>query len=352
MIDTVLQTAESIVEIILLVIFKEYFVYLILHLLATVVRNIILSKKSQKMYAEYFKHKEARLTKEETKNLFKDIYALAIYKISGTVINSTDSIVISAFVGTVEVSIIGNFTLIINSIRTAIEQIVNAMRPSVGNLAATSSKEKQEEVFLQMNFMAFWIACFCCNCFYVLLNPFVGNIWFDNSYQVTEMIIAVLTANFFIAVMVYPVEVFRTANGLFIQGKYRPAIMAVINIVLDIILVKYWGVFGVLLATTLSRVSTQVWFDAYLIYKYAFKKKPWGYYVEYLKDAGITALLCIVASQIVEIPSIDNVFVDFLFRILSAMLLPNLILLFLYHNRPEFRAMKERILARIQKRSK
>ncbi|MDO4306318.1 MAG: hypothetical protein Q4C77_05745 [Eubacteriales bacterium] len=348
MADAVIQSCESLIEIILLVIFREYFIYLILHLIATLLRNIILSYKSQRMYSEYLCNRDSSLKKEETKKLFKDIYALAIYKISGTIVNSTDSIVISAFVGTVEVSLLGNFTLIINSIRTAIEQIVNAARPSVGNLAATSSSEKQESVFEQMNFIAFWVACFCCTCFYILLNPFVGNIWFDKSFEMSNTVIVVLTANFFISVMVYPVEIFRTANGLFIQGKYRPAIMAVMNIVLDILLVENWGAVGVLLATTFSRLSTQVWFDPYLIYKFAFFKKPWTYYLEYLKDAVVTLMSCVIAQFIVGVLTFDNVYFDFIYRMIVAICVPNILLFVLYHRRSEFITMRERIIKKMK----
>lgn len=347
-VDTVIQSCESVVEIILLLMFREYFLYLILHLCATLLRNIVLSQISQKLYAGYLTGKGKKLSREETKKLFKDIYALAIYKVSGTVINSTDSIVISAFIGTIEVSIVGNYTLIINSIRTAIEQIVNAVRPSVGNLAATSTKEKQELVFRQMNFVAFWVACFCSTCFFVLLNPFVGSIWFDSTYQVSINIIVVLTINFYIAVMVYPVEVFRTANGLFIQGKYRPALMAAMNIGLDLIFVRYWGIVGVLLATTISRISTQVWFDAYLIYKYAFGKKPWLYYLEYLENAGLTAVSCVLANTLANLPAIENVYLAFLYKMIVAVGVSNVGLFLLFHNRPEFKEVKSRILVKLR----
>lgn len=350
-VDSLVLSLEGIVEIIVLLIFKEYFSYLVLHLIFMLVRNIILSIIAQQKFENYL-FINMKLTKWETQCLLKDVFALGIYKISGVMINSTDSIIISAFVGTKEVAIIGNFTLIISSIRTTIEQIVESVKASIGNLAVTSSKEKQEEVFRQMNFMAFWIACFCCTCFFVLLNPFVGTIWFDSEYQISIYVIAVLTANFFIAVMVYPIEAFRTGNGLFVQGKYRPAIMAVLNIVLDIFFVKIWGVFGVLLATTVSRLLTQVWFDPYLVYKNVFKKKPWEYYWIYLQQAMITAVCCMGSYTLAHIISISNVYVKFLYQMIIAICVPNLILLLLFHQKKEMIGMKEYmiwILERIKK---
>lgn len=348
-VTAVVQIVEGVLEIIFLLITKEFFVYLVLRVASNVTRNLILSRKATKLYGQYLNDKDEKLTRTETKSLFKDIYSLGIYKISGVIINSTDSIVISAFIGTVEVAIIGNFTLIINSIRTTIEQIVEATKPSIGNLVASSTREKQKVVFDKMNFMAAAVSCFCCTCLYVLLNPFVGTIWFDSSYMISLKVIIVLTANFFIAIMVYPVEAFRTANGLFIQGRYRPAIMAALNIILDIIFVRFWGIFGVLLATTVSRVSTQVWFDAYLVYKHAFKLRPWSYYAYYIKMAVLTAVCCGLAGFLANLVSIGNVYVMFIYQMAVAVVVPLVILIGLFHKTPEFKWAYRLVMGKVRK---
>lgn len=235
-ISMMVQIVECVAEIILIIIFKEFVAYLLVHFVATFLRNYILAKKAEKEYPEWFRKTDEKLDKAELRTLWRDMACIGVYNISGVVINSTDSIFISAFIGTVEVAIIGNFTMIIKSVRTTVEQIVGSAKASIGNLAATSTKEKQEAVFQQMNFLAFWVAAFCCTCLFVLLNPFIGDIWFDSTYETSMPIIAVLVINFFIAVMVYPVESFRTANGLFVQGWLRPAIMALLNIILDFFL--------------------------------------------------------------------------------------------------------------------
>ncbi len=352
LISSVVYIAEGIIEIILLIIFKKYYAYLITHFVFTVLRNIVLSIITDKKMKKYFVNRDAKLSKEETKSLFKDVFALAIYKISGVMIYSTDSIVISSFINTAQVAVIGNFNLIINSLRTAIEQVIESTKASIGNLAATSTKEKQKSIFMQMNFICFWIACFCCTCIFVLINTFVGDIWFDESYKISMDIIVVLTANLFIAIMVYPVEAFRTANGLFIQGKYRPAIMAVMNIVLDIILVQFWGVLGVLLATLISRLLTQVWFDPYLVYKNVFKEKVFSYFKDYFIQIVVTAGCCAVTWFAVDaVPDFANKYIVFGCKMIIAIIIPNVVLFALYHKREEFRALKA-VGGRIMKKFK
>ena len=283
------------------------------------------------MYSQYFNGKsKERLSKQETSVILRDILCLTAYNFSGVIINSTDSVFISAFIGTVEVAIIGNFTLIINSIRTVVSQIVEVTKPSIGNLAATEGRNQQELVFKRMNFIAFYVAVFCCTCFFVLLNPFVGDIWFDASYKVSSLIIGILTLNFYVAVMVLPVESFRTANGLFVQGWMRPIIMAVLNIALDLIMGRRWGIVGIFLATTISRFTTQVWFDPYLVYKYVFKKKPWGFLGDYIFKLLIATGICLITGVLVRVCSIGNVIVSFIIKAVVAVLTPNIMLVILF----------------------
>ena len=336
-ISSAVAIAETAAEAVILILTRNFFAYLIIHFVATVGRNLIISIVSTKAYREYFSDKESRLSKSEKHKLYIDLFCLTIYNLAGVVIYSTDSIFISAFVGTVEVAIIGNFTLILNAARTAVNQIVGATKPSIGNLAATSSDEKQELVFKRMNFISFWVSCFCCTCMFVLLNPFVGGIWFDESYRVGTSIIAVLVANFFIAVMVFPVESFRTANGLFVQGWLRPAVMAVINIVLDFLWGKAWGIFGIFIATTVSRLTTQVWYDPWLVYRRVFKQNVLKYYLRYLEYAGITLGTCAAAYFLSNAAVIDHKLLDFLFKALVSAIIPNCVIAVVFWKTDEFR---------------
>ena len=215
--------------------------------------------------------------------MFRDIACLLAYDLSGVIINSTDSIFISAFVGTVEVAIIGNYTLIINSISQVIAMVLNAARPSIGNLAVTSSIEKQKLVFNRINFITFYLTCIFMTCLFVLLTPFITEIWFNKNYAISILLVIVLCINFFIDSMIRPIASFRVANGIFVQGWLRPIITAALNIILDVLLGYNFGILGILIATIVSRLVTQVWFDPYLVFKLVFKEKPFEYCSDPLK---------------------------------------------------------------------
>lgn len=335
--SSIIQIVECVIEVVLILLFKMFFIYLIIRLIMSIIRNIVLSYIATKNYSQYFSHNSETLKKEEVRYLVKNIMCLTAYNLSGVAINSTSSIFISIFVGTIEVAIIGNFTLIVNSVRAAIEQIVNVSKPSIGNLAATSSIRQQELVFERMNFISFYIACFCSVCFYTLLNLFVGDIWLDSKYEISNNIIAILSINFYIAIMVFPVESFRTANGLFIQGWFRPVVMAIMNVVLGFLLGNKWGVLGIFLAITISRLSTQVWFDSYLVYKIVFNKKPWMYYKDYVCNFLYTLVLCLFVKYISKYVEFENVYLNFFAQFILAFLVVNTIFLAVFGKNPNMK---------------
>lgn len=334
--SSVVEIVECVLEIVLLLVFKNFYAYLILRFIATVSGNMILSIISTRKYPEYMKRISERLAKADQRRLLRDLACITIYNIASVVINSTDSVFISAFVGTAEVAVIGNFTLIIRSVNTTIGQVANATKASVGNLVATANIVKQHQTFGRMNFLSFWAACCSGTCLMALLNPFIGDIWFDRSYTVPDYIIAIMVLNFFIAIMAYPVESFRIANGLFVYGWYRPAVMAVLNIVLDIYMGRKWGITGIFLATSISRLLTQVWFDPYLIYKLVFRKDSKEYFLKYILYVGVTALSCLTAFEICKLVSLSNVLIGFGSKLIVAMVIPNIFICLLFRKTDEY----------------
>lgn len=348
---TIVQIAECVLEVALLFVFRQFLVYLIIHLAATLANNFIVSRITTRRYPQYFCEKNVeRLSRDETVLILRDILCLTAYNFSGVVINSTDSIFISAFIGTVEVAIIGNFTLIINSIRTVVSQIVDVTKPSIGNLAVTSGRDRQEAVFLRMNFISFYVATFCSACFYTLLNPFVGDIWFDPSYKTSSLILAILTLNFYVAVMVYPVESFRTANGLFVQGWIRPIVMAGLNIVLDFFMGRRWGIVGIFLATTISRCLTQVWFDPYLVFKIVFKKKPWKFLADYVLKLLFAAVVCGITALVSNCVTFENVYLAFCGKVVVAAVVPNVVLTVVYWRNEDYKYLIQRMKGKLLKK--
>jgi hypothetical protein len=82
--------------------------------------------------------------------------------------------------------------------------------------------------------------------------------------------------------MCLTVGVFRSGCGLYYQGRYRPIFTVIFNIGFSILLGYFFGITGIILATIASRFLTIWWYDAFIVYKYQFDKKPYSYMVDYI----------------------------------------------------------------------
>ncbi|WP_455438280.1 lipopolysaccharide biosynthesis protein [Hungatella hathewayi] len=331
MVQIVFMTLESIA----LFIFHEYRIYLVLRIVTYLVRNMLISHEVKKLFPEVNFSGEEHLDHNDRQKLMKDIGAMALYKISGVVLNGTDSIIISAFLGTSIVGIMGNFRMLSNFVTSLSNKIWVAVLPSVGNMAAVVDDNKQYRVFLRVNLGSFIFASFCSVAMFNLMNPLVS-VWLGAEYTVSTITTFAISFNMYLFLTILPFQTFRDANGLFVQGKYRPVIMSVINIVLSLILVRPCGMFGVLIATPISRFVTQTWFDPYIVYKNVFRRSPLPYYKEFAMHFFITLLNGALTWSLLELCHLGGGLLRLVIGVIMCAILPLLIYYILLNKNQQF----------------
>ena len=344
------QCVECAVSVWYLLTFRRFIGWLFLHLAVNFLRCGALWFVAGRRDARLFGEKAEPLSRGDKKRLAADLLCMTAYHVSGVAVYSTDSIFISRFLGAAQVAVTGNYSMIVNSVRTCAEQAAGAVKPSVGHLAATSSPEKQFRIFRQMHFASFYAACSGSACLYALLDAFVGDLWLDASYLLPPATVALIVANFYIAVMVFPVEAFRSANGLFRNGWGRPLVTAFLNLLLDAVLGRYYGLNGIFAATAVSRLLTQVWFDPYLIFRRVFDRTVARYLGDYLGKAMLTFVLCAATSFACSLMPIPNVLLNFICRAAVSAALPQLALFLLYRKHEDYREILS-VFRRILKRA-
>ncbi|MGG5738343.1 MULTISPECIES: lipopolysaccharide biosynthesis protein [Bacillus cereus group] len=321
-------------QIFLLVAISNYILVLIVQLVLRIIENIYIANTANKLYPYLQGKNNAKLSKEDRKLFFENLYALLLYKISGVVINGTDNIVISKFIGIIWVGVYSNYLLILNTLNTLLGYFFYSVTASVGNLNAKEDAEKKYFIFRVMNFANFWIYGFCTVCLWNLMNPFI-TLWLGKDYVFNKYIIFAIILNFFTAGMQNAATTFRETTGLFKKGKYRPIIAAVINIVVSIILAKHIGIAGVFLGTIISRLCTYFWYDPYIIFNLVFKKSVKLYFARY----GLFVVLVLVAVIITDI--LGNIFnnsivSNMVIRSILCLVIPNTIFFMVFRKSEEF----------------
>lgn len=326
----------TIIEVLSLVVFREYLLYLTVSVIMIIVKNLAISVAAQRHFPFLKNKTDAHLTKAERKEVTRDIRALAIYKIGHTIQASTASIVVSMFLGTVSVGILSCYKIVTNNVSKLFGQVFEAMKPSVGNLAVSESEQHQYTVFKRMSFFAFICGNFMVVSVIVLINPFII-LWLGEEYLLGIEIPITLVIDMYILVMARPYEAFRIANRLFIKGKYRPVVMTIINLILAVIWGKEWGIFGILLSTVVARTVTLVWYDPWLIYRNVFHIPFYKYLITKGKYLLTVLFNSAIAYFIAGFVNTGNLIVDFIIKVLIAGILPTLFVFIIYFKNDEMK---------------
>lgn len=286
---------SNIVQIIVLLIYKNYILYLIVNIIIRIAENIKISKVADKQYPFIKGLKTNNLEENERRELSKNIKALAFHKFGSVIVNSTDNIIISKFVGLYWVGLYSNYVIITNALITVLSQIFGAITASVGNLNISSSKDKTYSMFNNIFLANFWIYSFCSITFYILSKDFI-TLWLGNKYLFNNYVVLILSINFLLNGMRKTSLIFKDAMGLFWYDRYKPFAEALLNLVFSVILVQQIGFPGVFIGTIISNLLTCFWIEPYIVFKYGFQKNVIHYFVKY----GFYILATIIAFLVIN----------------------------------------------------
>lgn len=320
---------------IVLIITKQFIIYLIVQIMISVFSNIYMSKRAEKLYPCIKNVKGYEITSSEKKEIRSKTYALLFHKIGGVIVCGTDNIIISMLVGLKDVGIYSNYVMVTNAITTITSQATASITASVGNLNVDNNKDHIYEVFKKVNFINSWLATFCTVCLYILFNDFI-KIWLGKNYIFESIVVMIIALKFYIEANRKSIMTFRNAMGIFEPDKWKSIIEAILNLVISIILGIKYGIMGILLGTIISMLIASVFVEAHVLYKYGFKKSAKEFYVNYIKDLLLTIIVLFVTYQVTQIVHFNGI-VNFVIKMIITIVLSNVIIILFTFKTKEFK---------------
>jgi len=328
----------SIVQGIVLIIFKQYILYLVTMIVFTFLQNLFLSKKADKMYPFLKDTNIDPVDKMTTRLIVRNAYAMGLHKIGGVIVNSMDSVIISAFAGIKQVGRYSNYLLITNALNLVFSQIFTAIIASVGNLGAEVNRRHTNEVFNTVFFAGYWLVSFSSCCLFVLFNPFIS-IWIGKGYVFNTFVVAVIVLNFYIYQIRRPVLTFRDALGIYWYDRYVPIIESGLNLAISIFLARQIGVSGALLGTIISSLLTNVWIEPLMLYRHGLKSKTIQYYCK-LAGYSVVAVIHIAVVQLLVLTvtaKIRNTIISFVVMLLATIVFFNVVFVAFFFKSHDFK---------------
>lgn len=337
----VITILQSILQIFFLILTKEYILYLLIQIIGGIIYNVWVSHKTVKDYP-YIKSKYfEQLTHNETVDLLKNVKALAVNKLAGVLVNSTDNIAISFFNGLSSVGLSSNYILFSSTLDKLITQLFNGLTGSVGNLNATVNDEEKYSFFKILNLANFWLYGWAAIGMMFVSSELV-HLFYGEEYILSIGIPLILSVNMYTIGMLHAVYTYKSTLGLFKYGQYVLFFTGIINLILDVILGKKYGIIGIYFATLVARLLTNLWYEPYAVYKYGLKKSPVLYFKRYsfftiilLVTAIVSGLFC----SLCDFSVLLNIFV----KIIICSAVPNLFFYLCFRKTKEFEYLSSSI---------
>ncbi|GAE35934.1 lipopolysaccharide biosynthesis protein [Halalkalibacter akibai] len=346
-VNIIFQVSTNIAKIILLIKTQNYILYLALELCLYIIQNLINGHIVNKRYS-YIKTKKKYTIDNDTKaGLVKNVKALFYHNIGGFLVFGTDNILISSFISIATVGLYSNYTMITQQLSSLVNPLLAGIGASVGNLIATESKEKNYSIFKVSYLMNFWIYSIAVIFLYNLLEPFISW-WLGQQFLLDKLVFIIILINFYLTGMRTAIATFKNKAGLFVQDKYAPLIEGGVNLVASLILVKYLGLAGILLGTTISTIATIFWTQPLIVYKNIFVKPVWSYFLRYVFYLVLTLIVCYITTLICEVLIKHNGFIDLVFKGLISISIPSIIYLLIFYRSDEFKYLYKFITSRFK----
>ena len=288
-IDTVVLIGKAGIQILFLVCTDNFYYYLLTSLCFTIVRNLLIARVTEKLYPQYVCR--GSISRAQFAELKKLVYGLMLSKIRGTSRHAIDSICITAFIGLTMTAIYANYFVIYTATASVFGILTNAMTASVGNSIATESSEKTWQDMRRFNFLYMMMAGWATICMLCLYQPFV-RLWVGQDLMLGMPEVAALCSYFYLGLAGDIRWIYFQGAGLWWKARYFVIAEISANIVLNILLAKYWGVLGIILATVFSLFFIDFINGARILFNEYFKNgKMWLFFADHARYLLVTVVL-------------------------------------------------------------
>lgn len=280
---------QYILQIVVLLISKNYYVYVLVFPVATIIGDLIANGIIKKKYPQY--KCDGTVEKSELISLGKNVSGAFLAKLGSTVYLAVDNIVISAFLGLTILGIYGNYYYIISSLIAIFAIVHNSLRPTLGNCIATENMKTNWEYFKRIDFVYMAVTIVCCSCCMLLFQDF-ERIWAGEENMLPFSIAVLLVIFFYTGRMSSVLTVYQEAAGIWWHGKFIPLIAAVTNLTLNIIGVQWIGLPAILLSSIITSLVITLPGVMWVMFNHYFKEKT--FLKEYIKTLFVTTIQAIV----------------------------------------------------------
>lgn len=323
-------------QIIILVSLRNYIVYLVWEIIITLLNNLVISVVVSRCYP--YLNTKKQLDKSELESVRDNLKAAFIYRLSAVFMNSVDNILISMIIGTVVVGYYENYLSITKAVTIIVGIVFESITASIGNLVSVSDEYIRLKAFRASQLLAFYIATIAFVCLFVLSGDLM-TLWVGSEYVFDRLAVFAISFDLYLGIVMRPLWVYRDVTGIYQRTKYIMIIAALLNVVLSVVLGKIIGIAGIVLASSLCRIFTYVWYEPIVLYKSFFKCSANEYFAGNINNILVCNIICAVMYFLLGRVHVCANWIIFVFKGIFVLIVVSITYYVLYRNTEEYKVL-------------
>lgn len=285
-------------QIIVLIYTGSFVWFLLCRIISGLLQWIVTEIIVRKRYGDIIGNRE-KIDEDTKKTVTKNIKAMFMHKIGGVLVNTADSMIISAFIGLVILGKYSNYTTIMVAMTGVLMLCFSPLTSVIGHMCVSEDKVQVKKYFNFFHTFNFVLGLIFFLGYYAVIDNLI-TILFAEGLELAKSISFVITINYFIQFMRQSALLFRDATGTFYNDRWKPLIEGLLNIGLSILFVlifpKEYSVVGVIVATIITNIFICHIIEPYVLYKYAFETKAKNYFLLNYLYIGIFCVTLIILN--------------------------------------------------------
>lgn len=259
-------------QIILIIIFKDFLIYIIVNLVTAIIENILINIIVTKKYPYIKTYANESITNDIKKSLYKNSGALFIRRLAFAFISGATPLFIVNIVGIKDVGLYSNYLLLFTSALNIIAFFSAPMCATFGNFAATKDKYSQIKMYKTIFYVNFFITNIIFVGLLLLTNDFVA-LWLGDDMLLNKNVSILMSIEVYLFCICAMFSLAYDVYGLFKHAFYRPLIDFVVFVGLAIPGALYFGISGVLFAKVITIFLIQIPFEISIVSRHGFGEK-------------------------------------------------------------------------------
>ena len=315
--------------------FNSIYLYFMGMLISQLITNVSVNFITNRMFPNFTP--SGNLEKDEKDDINKHIRDLFTAKLGGTITNSADTIIISAFLGLTLLAKYNNYYYILSALFGFLAIIFQSCLAGIGNSLIVESPEKNYKDFEKFTMLLTWIIGYCTACIYCLIQPFM-KIWVHEVNMLDNSFPILFSLYFYVYELALVWSTYKDAGGIWHKDRFRPMCVTIVNLGLNLLTVKIFGLYGVILSTVISYLVVGMPWMLHNIFNTLFHRSAFGYIIKCILGIVGTVIACAISSAFCAMINIEGV-IGFIIKGIIVTIVSNVLFLLLYFRTEEFKSI-------------